>query len=108
MPIAKDGYSSLRYDAQSRDWTHYRSLVLHYRLDGTPTLHLGVRLDGSTDGKARSNLETYLQSGRHTTAIPLPSHQQESSDILSALHTLTLFSSGGMEGVLTIEELRLE
>jgi hypothetical protein len=108
MPLAKVGFSSLRHDAQGRDWTPYRTLVLHYRLEGTPTLHLGVRLDGGASGRERSNLETWLQSGRHVATIPLTSPQQEKSAILSNMHTLTLFSNGGTEGALAIEKLRLE
>lgn len=108
MPLANVGFSSLRYDAQSRDWTPYRTLVLHYRLEGAPTLHLGVRLDGGTHGSQRSYFETHLQSGTHITAIPLPSSQREKSSILFDVRTLTLFSRGGTDGVLAIEELRLE
>ncbi|QIF03901.1 hypothetical protein [Roseimicrobium sp. ORNL1] len=108
MPIAKAGFSSLHYDAQARDWSPYRTLVLHYRLEGMPTLHLGVRLDGGVGGKERSNLETHLQSGTHAATISLPRGQGERSSVLSRIRTLTLFSSGGAEGMLAIEELRLE
>jgi VanZ family protein len=108
MPIAKVGFSSLRHDAQSRDWSPYRTLVLHYRLEDMPTLHLGVRLDGGTGGKERLNLETYLQAGSHVATISLPGRQEERPSLLSSIRTLTLFSSGGAGGMLAIEELRLE
>lgn len=110
MPLARVGYSSLWYDAQARDWSPYHTLILHYRLEGMPTLHLGVRLDGGTGGKERSNLEAYLQSGSHVATIFLPARQEEKerSSILSSIRTLTLFSSGGAEGMLAIEQLRLE
>jgi hypothetical protein len=108
MPLAKVGFSSLRHDAQARDWSPYRTLVLHYRLEGMPTLHLGVRLDGGAGGRERSNLEAHLQTGTHAATIPLPERREERSSLLSSIRALTLFSSGGAEGLLAIEELRLE
>lgn len=108
MPVADTGFSSLRYDAQSRDWTPYRTLVLRYRLEGMSTLHLGVRLDGGTHGRERHYLETHLQPGSHRAAIPLPSQPDGKASILSNIDSLTLFSSGGPKGMLAIEELRVE
>jgi hypothetical protein len=108
VPIAKEGFSSLRYDAQSRDWARYRALVLHYELEGTSSLHLGVRLDGGKKGRERCYLETHLQPGKRTATIPLPPPSQEKLPMFSRIKTLTLFSSGGTDGVLAIGELRLE